>query len=148
MTSCRRCSTPPSAPTTPCQANAKTYITGDFPTGVAQGAARWLGCEYGLHTQDAGRAEVRAPAVAPAPPAGGIEISFKADPSLYDGRYANNGWLQELPKQVTNMSWDNAALMSLDLMGKLGIEENEAIELDPQRPHDHHAGAHGSRPSE
>jgi molybdopterin-containing oxidoreductase family iron-sulfur binding subunit len=59
----------------------------------------------------------------------GIEISFKPDSSLYDGRYANNGWLQELPKQVTNMSWDNAALMNMDLMGKLGIEENEAIEL-------------------
>jgi molybdopterin-containing oxidoreductase family iron-sulfur binding subunit len=59
----------------------------------------------------------------------GIEISFRPDPSLYDGRYGNNGWLQELPKQVTNMSWDNAALMNMDLMGKLGIEENEAIEL-------------------
>jgi hypothetical protein len=57
-------------------------------------------------------------------------------------------WMQELPKQVTSMSWDNAALMSLDLMSKLGIEENEAIELTPQRPHDHHAGTHGSRPSE
>jgi Fe-S-cluster-containing dehydrogenase component len=62
-------------------------------------------------------------------PVSGIEISFKPDASLYDGRYANNGWLQELPKQVTNISWDNAALMNMDLMGKLGIEENEAIEL-------------------
>ena len=59
----------------------------------------------------------------------GIEISFKPDASVYDGRYANNGWLQELPRQVTSMSWDNAALMNMDLMGKLGIEENEAIEL-------------------
>jgi Fe-S-cluster-containing dehydrogenase component len=59
----------------------------------------------------------------------GIEISFKPDASVYDGRYANNGWLQELPRQVTSMSWDNAALMNIDTMGKLGIEENEAIEL-------------------
>ncbi len=66
---------------------------------------------------------------AAAAPVSGIEISFRPDPSLYDGRYGNNGWLQELPKQVTNMSWDNAALMNMDLMGKLGIEENEAIEL-------------------
>jgi MoCo/4Fe-4S cofactor protein with predicted Tat translocation signal len=66
----------------------------------------------------------------PAATAGsGIEISFKPDASVYDGRYANNGWLQELPRQVTSMSWDNAALMNMDLMGKLGIEENEAIEL-------------------
>jgi MoCo/4Fe-4S cofactor protein with predicted Tat translocation signal len=68
-------------------------------------------------------------AMAPAVAGSGIEISFKPDPSLYDGRYGNNGWLQELPKQVTSMSWDNAALMNMDLMGKLGIEENEAIEL-------------------
>jgi MoCo/4Fe-4S cofactor protein with predicted Tat translocation signal len=60
---------------------------------------------------------------------GGIEISFKPDASVYDGRYGNNGWLQELPRQVTSMSWDNAVLMNMDLMGKLGIEENEAVEL-------------------
>ena len=65
----------------------------------------------------------------PATAGSGIEISFKPDASVYDGRYGNNGWLQELPRQVTNMSWDNAALMNMDLMGKLGIEENEAIEL-------------------
>jgi MoCo/4Fe-4S cofactor protein with predicted Tat translocation signal len=61
---------------------------------------------------------------------GTIEIRFLPDPSLYDGRYGNNGWMQELPKQVTNLSWDNAALTSMQLMEKLGIEENEAIELE------------------
>jgi MoCo/4Fe-4S cofactor protein with predicted Tat translocation signal len=62
--------------------------------------------------------------------ASGIEIKFLPDTSVYDGRYGNNGWLQELPKQVTSMSWDNAAFMSMDMMGSLGIEENEAIELE------------------
>ena len=61
---------------------------------------------------------------------GGLEVVFKHDPSLYDGRYANVGWLQELPKQVTSMSWDNAALMSLVTLEKLKIAENEAIELE------------------
>ncbi len=64
-----------------------------------------------------------------ASPDAAIEISFRPDPSLYDGRYGNNGWLQELPKQVTSLSWDNAALMNLDMMTRLGIEENEAIQL-------------------
>ena len=50
------------------------------------------------------------------PASGAIEIVFKPDPSLYDGRFANVGWLQELPKQVTSLSWDNAALMSLATM--------------------------------
>ena len=64
------------------------------------------------------------------PTAGGIEIAFRNDPSIFDGRYANVGWLQELPKQVTSLSWDNAALLSLDTMKSLGVAENEAIELE------------------
>ena len=56
--------------------------------------------------------------------------SFLPDPSLYDGRYANVGWLQELPKQITNLSWDNAALMSLATMEGLKLEQNDAIEIE------------------
>ena len=39
-----------------------------------------------------------------------IEINFRRDPSIYDGRFANNGWLQELPKPMTKMTWDNPVL--------------------------------------
>ena len=42
-----------------------------------------------------------------------VEIVFRLDPTLYDGRFANNGWLQELPQPITTLTWDNAALMSL-----------------------------------
>jgi molybdopterin-containing oxidoreductase family iron-sulfur binding subunit len=45
-------------------------------------------------------------------PAGEIEFIFRPDPCVYDGRFANNGWLQELPKPVTKLTWDNAALIS------------------------------------
>jgi MoCo/4Fe-4S cofactor protein with predicted Tat translocation signal len=47
-----------------------------------------------------------------AAPAGQIEFIFRADPAVYDGRFANNGWLQELPKPLTKITWDNAALVS------------------------------------
>ena len=47
-----------------------------------------------------------------APRATGIEIAFRPDPRVYDGRFANNAWLQELPKPMTKLTWDNAALMS------------------------------------
>ena len=48
----------------------------------------------------------------PAASAQGLEISFRNDPSILDGRYANNGWLQELPKPITKLTWDNAVLVS------------------------------------
>jgi molybdopterin-containing oxidoreductase family iron-sulfur binding subunit len=44
--------------------------------------------------------------------AGGLEISFRHDPSILDGRFANNGWLQELPKPITKLTWDNAVMVS------------------------------------
>src|SRR5439155_4545176 len=41
-----------------------------------------------------------------------LEIVFRNDPSVLDGRFANNGWLQELPKPITKLAWDNAVLVS------------------------------------
>ncbi len=61
---------------------------------------------------------------------GTYEIAFKSDPSLYDGRFSNNGWLQELPKQITHLSWDNAALISMETMSALNVEERDLIEIE------------------
>ena len=52
------------------------------------------------------------PAAAAAQPAQGFEIVFRPDASVGDGRFANNGWLQELPRPLSKLTWDNAALMS------------------------------------
>ncbi len=46
------------------------------------------------------------------PAAGAFELVFRTDPSIYDGRFANNGWLQELPKPLTKITWDNVAIVS------------------------------------
>ena len=67
---------------------------------------------------------------APATQPGAIEIIFRPDPSLYDGRYSNIGWLQELPKPITNMSWDNAALMSHTTATKLGLTEGMVVKIE------------------
>ena len=50
-----------------------------------------------------------------------LEFIFRPDPSVYDGRFANNGWLQELPKPVTKLVWDNAALVSPRTGAKLSL---------------------------
>jgi MoCo/4Fe-4S cofactor protein with predicted Tat translocation signal len=65
-----------------------------------------------------------APAAAP-----GLEIVFRPDPSIYDGRFANNGWLQEVPKPLTKLTWDNAALVSPATAQKLQLENMAEIEL-------------------
>src|SRR5438132_1679164 len=50
-----------------------------------------------------------------------LEVVFRPDPSIYDGRFANNGWLQELPKPLTKLTWDNVALVSPITARKLGL---------------------------
>ncbi len=53
--------------------------------------------------------------------ASGYEIVFEPDPTIYDGRFANNGWLQELPKPFTKLTWDNAAIMSPNTAKELKV---------------------------
>lgn len=62
----------------------------------------------------------------------GIELVIKADASLYDGRYANNGWLQELPDPMTKITWDNVALMSPATATKLDLENEKEVTLTAQ----------------
>jgi MoCo/4Fe-4S cofactor protein with predicted Tat translocation signal len=57
----------------------------------------------------------------------GYEIVFRTDPTIYDGRFANNGWLQELPKPLTKVTWDNAALVSPNTANKLGVGKRPAV---------------------
>jgi len=59
----------------------------------------------------------------------GLEIGFRPDPTIWDGRFANNGWLQELPKALTKLTWDNAALISPATAGRLGLANEEVVEL-------------------
>jgi MoCo/4Fe-4S cofactor protein with predicted Tat translocation signal len=51
----------------------------------------------------------------------GMEIVFRPDPTIHDGCFANNSWLQELPKPLTKLTWDNAALISPHTAEELGL---------------------------
>ncbi len=58
-----------------------------------------------------------------------LEITFRADSTIWDGRFANNGWLQELPKPLSKLTWDNAALLSPTTAAQLGVANEDMIEL-------------------
>ncbi len=64
--------------------------------------------------------------------AGSLEITFRPDATIYDGRFANNGWLQELPKPITKLVWDNAALISPALAKRENLSNGDVVELELQ----------------
>jgi MoCo/4Fe-4S cofactor protein with predicted Tat translocation signal len=59
-----------------------------------------------------------------------LEIVFRQSPAIFDGRFANNGWLQEMPDPVTKLSWDNTALLSPNTAKELNIKNEDLIKID------------------
>jgi MoCo/4Fe-4S cofactor protein with predicted Tat translocation signal len=77
-----------------------------------------------------GSPESRSEAIiAPRPPAPGFGVIFRSDPALFDGRFANNGWLQELPRPLTKLTWDNAACISPAAAERLRLKSQEMVEI-------------------
>src|SRR5438105_2016989 len=66
-------------------------------------------------------------------PATGFELNLRPDPTLYDGRFANNGWLQELPKPQTKVTWDNVLLVSPKTAIDIGYGDKEREALVNER---------------
>jgi molybdopterin-containing oxidoreductase family iron-sulfur binding subunit len=58
-----------------------------------------------------------------------LTLLFRPDPTIWDGSYANNGWLQELAKPLTKLTWDNVAQMSPATAEKLGVSTEDVVEL-------------------
>ncbi|HKH97560.1 MAG TPA: TAT-variant-translocated molybdopterin oxidoreductase [Candidatus Sulfotelmatobacter sp.] len=59
-----------------------------------------------------------------------IELNIRRDPTIYDGQFSNNGWLQELPKPMTKLTWDNAVLIGPKMAARLGIKTEDVVELE------------------
>jgi MoCo/4Fe-4S cofactor protein with predicted Tat translocation signal len=59
----------------------------------------------------------------------GMEVTFRPDPSIVDGSWINNGWLQELPRPFTKLTWDNAVLMSIGSAQKLGVTNSDVVRV-------------------
>jgi molybdopterin-containing oxidoreductase family iron-sulfur binding subunit len=94
----------------------------------------WKGSEAAATTSrvdakaaaDLGKTLVASAAV---PTADNLEIVFRPSTVLFDGRYANNAWLQELPEPVTKLTWDNAAFLSPETAKTLGVADGDVIRL-------------------
>jgi Fe-S-cluster-containing dehydrogenase component len=82
------------------------------------------------------RADTQAftPLVEPIAPAG-VTVLFRPDANVFDGRWANNAWLQELPRPLTALVWENAALIADELAKKLKLKNGDVItgEVDDKK---------------
>jgi molybdopterin-containing oxidoreductase family iron-sulfur binding subunit len=63
-------------------------------------------------------------------PLNAIELNIRRDPTIYDGQFANNGWLQELPKPMNKLVWDNAVLIGPKMAERLQIKVEDVVELE------------------
>ena len=61
---------------------------------------------------------------------GDTEINFRHDPSIYDGQFSNNGWLQELPKPMSKMTWDNPLWMGPAMAERMGIKSGDMVLIE------------------
>jgi len=68
-------------------------------------------------------------ALPPLQAAAALELLLRPDPTIDDGRWANNGWLQELPKPLTQLTWDNAALISPELAARMDLSNGDIVEI-------------------
>ena len=111
-------------------------VTGDFQAAwskllhdgfAAQPPARERASA--LNTAAAGGLGQKLWASAPAPTPDSPEIVFVRSYAIDDGRYTNNGWLQELPDPVTKLTWDNAALLSPAMSSRLGVQTGDLIRI-------------------
>jgi MoCo/4Fe-4S cofactor protein with predicted Tat translocation signal len=59
-----------------------------------------------------------------------IEITFRPDPSVWDGRFANNGWLQECARPISKLTWDNAIIVSPAFAQREGLSNDDVVELE------------------
>ena len=62
--------------------------------------------------------------------ANAIELNIRRDPTIYDGQFSNNGWLQECPKPMNKLTWDNAVLIGPVMGERLQIKTCDVVELE------------------
>ena len=77
------------------------------------------------------RGDMSAPIIASPPTKDSLEVIFSTDSSIFDGRWIDNGWLQEAPDPISKLTWDNVALVAPLTAKELGIYD-QIIQLETQ----------------
>ncbi len=80
--------------------------------------------------QNANVAIPRETALPDVPQGSGWSVRFVPDQSVLDGRFANNAWLQELPRSDSKITWDNAALLSPESAKALGVSTGDLLKIE------------------
>ena len=128
---------PPASPAAPAAATpaapAPPAAAAPVENGFDRSWKKWL--HDGIVTDSAFSPKVVtlksdvASQVGGATPGEGLEVVFRPDPTVHDGRFANNAWLQELPKALTKLTWDNAALIAPATADRLQLISGDIVEL-------------------
>jgi MoCo/4Fe-4S cofactor protein with predicted Tat translocation signal len=103
--------------------------TANIPPAIAALAAAGAAMAAQPTPEAAAAPAAGQPATPPPSSEGGLEIIFRPDPTVWDGSLANNGWLQELPKPFTKLTWDTTAWVSFSLAQERGIRNGDVLEL-------------------
>jgi molybdopterin-containing oxidoreductase family iron-sulfur binding subunit len=113
-----------------------TKPPGDLPTAWSKFLHDGFAAHVPLHDRPAtfngGAASGPAKqlwSAAPLPTPESPEIVFVRSYAMDDGRYSNNGWLQELPDPITKLTWDNGAMMSPNFAKLLGVETGDLVQV-------------------
>ena len=77
---------------------------------------------------------------------GDIDIVFRPDPTIWDGRFANIAWLQELPKPLTKITWDNVIAVSPAIAAAHGLSNGDIVEVTVGERHGARPGLDRARP--
>ena len=109
----------------------KKQMTGDFEKAWARalndGVIANTAFADSKPSANAGSIGPELDKLAAAAEVGAMEINFVQDASVYDGRFANNAWMQEAPDPITKLTWDNAAIMSVATARKLGVKNEDVV---------------------
>jgi molybdopterin-containing oxidoreductase family iron-sulfur binding subunit len=111
------------------QATWRTAFAKDFDQQWRAALAAGVVADSAAKASDAALRPEAASARPPAPPDHPVTVLFRPDPHVWDGRFTNNAWLQELPRPLTKLTWDNPLLVSPQQAARLKVKNGDRVVL-------------------